>query len=145
MIENISANISEYPQNKGITLLTLKGDIDADTAPEFEKILSSVLQDNKINLVVDLKDVNYISSAGWVAFINEINGIREQKGDLVLAGMSSEVREVFDLLEFKSILNSYPNVEMAVKEGFKHKVPPGVGSDFLFGKLGEKPRVKNSC
>ena len=123
MIENISANISECPQKKGITLLTLKGDIDADTAPEFEKILSSVLLDNKINLVVDLKDVNYISSAGWVAFINEINGIREKKGDLVLAGMSPEVREVFDILEFKSVLKFFPDVKSAVKKGFKSKAP----------------------
>lgn len=123
MIENISANISECPQKKGITLLTLKGDIDADTAPEFEKILSSVLQDNKINLVVDLKDVNYISSAGWVAFINEINGIREKKGDLVLAGMSPEVREVFDILEFKSVFKYFPDVKSAVKKGFKSKTP----------------------
>ena len=109
-MENISVNVSEHPQNKEITLLAVKGFIDTTTAPEFEK---------KFKLVVDLKDVNYISSAGWGIFISEIKRIRNQKGDLVLVGMNPEVSEVFELLEFNTILKSFPNVETAIKKGFE--------------------------
>jgi anti-sigma B factor antagonist len=118
-MENISVSVSEYPANREITLLGVKGFIDTTTAPEFEKRFQSVLVDKKYKLVIDLKDVNYISSAGWGIFISEIKRIRNQKGDLVLVGMSPEVAEVFELLEFNTILKSFPNVETAVKKGFE--------------------------
>ena len=118
-MENISVNVSEHPQNKDITLLSVKGFIDTTTAPEFEKKFLSLLGEKKFKLVVDLKDVNYISSAGWGIFISEIKRIRNQKGDLVLVGMNPEVSEVFELLEFNTILKSFPNVEAAVKKGFE--------------------------
>ncbi len=118
-MENISVNVSEYSQNRDITLFSVKGFIDTTTAPEFEKKFLSVLNEKKYKLVVDLKDVNYISSAGWGIFISEIKRIRNQKGDLVLVGMNPEVSEVFELLEFNTILKSYPNVETAVKKSFE--------------------------
>ena len=118
-MENISVNVSEHPQNKDITLFSVRGFIDTTTAPEFEKKFQSVLGEKKYKLIVDLKDVNYISSAGWGIFISEIKRIRNQKGDLVLAGMNSEVSEVFELLEFNTILKSFPNVETAIKKGFE--------------------------
>jgi anti-sigma B factor antagonist len=117
-MEKISVNVSEHPQNKEITLMAVKGFIDTTTAPEFEKQFLTVLGEKKFKLVVDLKDVNYISSAGWGIFISEIKRIRNQKGDLVLVGMNPEVSEVFELLEFNTILKSFPNVESAVQKGF---------------------------
>jgi len=100
--------------------MAVKGLIDTATAPEFEEKFLTVLGEKKFKLVVDLKDVNYISSAGWGIFISEIKRIRNQKGDLVLVGMNPEVSEVFELLEFNTILKSFPNVESAVEKGFEN-------------------------
>jgi hypothetical protein len=58
--------------------------------------------------------VNYISSAGWGIFISEIKEIRENGGDLKLAAMTGDVFEVFELLEFQTILESFDSVEDAV-------------------------------
>jgi anti-anti-sigma factor len=117
-MENILVNVSAHPQEKDVTVLSVKGFIDTTTAPEFEKKFQSILDDKKYRLLIDLKDVNYISSAGWGIFISEIKRIRSQKGDLVLVGMNPEVAEVFELLEFNTILKSFPDVETAVKKGF---------------------------
>ncbi len=117
-MENLSISISEDSIDRTITLLSVSGSIDTTTAPDFEKKFQSVLKDNKFKLVMDLKDVNYISSAGWGIFVSEIKRIRTKKGDLVLSGMSPEVMEVFQLLEFNSILKAFPNVDAAVKRGF---------------------------
>jgi hypothetical protein len=58
--------------------------------------------------------VEYISSAGWGIFISEIREIREHGGDLKLAGMVPDVKEVFDLLEFENILQAYTDSDLAV-------------------------------
>jgi anti-sigma B factor antagonist len=117
--QNISVSVSDHPQRKDVTLLSVKGFIDTTTAPEFEKTFQAVLGEKKYKLVVDLKDVNYISSAGWGIFISEIKRIRNQKGDLILVSMSPEVAEVFELLEFNTILKSFSNPDEAVKKGFE--------------------------
>lgn len=118
-MEGLTVNVGHHPQQEDITLLTVKGFIDTTTAPEFEKAFQGVLNGKHYKIVIDLKDVNYISSAGWGIFIGEIKRIRNQKGDIFLAGMSPEVAEVFELLEFNTILKSFPDVETALQKGFK--------------------------
>lgn len=118
-MNNISIHVSECPQNKGVTQLEVKGFIDTNTAPEFEEKFRSVLRDKKFKLVIDLKGVEYICSAGWGIFISEIKRIREQKGDLLLAGMTPAVLEVFELLEFNTFIKAFSSVELAVRKGFE--------------------------
>ena len=70
---------------------------------------------------VDLSGVNYISSAGWGIFIGEIKDIRHRGGDLKLCGMVGDVHEVFQLLEFHSILQAYPTSDDAVSSFENHR------------------------
>jgi anti-sigma B factor antagonist len=117
-MKNITVTASIHPQHKEITLLAVKGFIDTNTAPEFDRTFQGALNEKKFKLVVDLKDVTYISSAGWGLFVGEIKRIRNQKGDLILAAMSPEVEEAYDLLQFSTILKAYPTVDQAVQKGF---------------------------
>ena len=123
-MNKITTAITESPGNKDIILLTVSGDMDTNTAPEFEKSFLSVLQDKKYKIVVDLINVHYISSAGWGIFVSELKRIRNENGDLVLAGMNPDVMDVFQLLQFDSILKYFPNVESALEKGFKTATTP---------------------
>ena len=126
-MKNISVTALDLPQYKEITVLTVKGTIDTITASDFEKTFQSALAEKKFKLILDLKEVSYISSAGWGIFVGEIKRIRTQKGDLFLVGMRPEVAEVYDLLQFSSILKAFPTIEMAVQKGFG-RVRPGRGA-----------------
>jgi anti-anti-sigma factor len=114
----LTVHLSEHPTHKEITIISVKGFIDTTTAPEFERYFLSALNKHQYKLVVDLKDVDYISSAGWGIFVSELKRIRQGKGDLVLVGMNPEVTEIFELLEFTTFLKTYPNVEEAVGGSF---------------------------
>jgi anti-anti-sigma factor len=116
--DNLTVRLFEYPGRKEITVISVKGYIDSTTASEFERAFLSVLRDNKYKMVVDLKEADYISSAGWGLFVGEIKRIRGEKGDLVLSGMSPDVLEIFKLLEFDTFLRFFPDVESAVEKGF---------------------------
>lgn len=117
-MKNITVTASPHPQSKDVTLISVKGFIDTNTAPEFDRTFQSVLGEKKFKLIVDLKDVNYISSAGWGIFVGEIKRIRNQNGDLLLAAMSPEVTETYELLQFSTILKSFPDVDQALQSGF---------------------------
>ena len=99
-----------------VSVLTLRGTIETTNASGLEETLERIFSENCYRIVVDLGDVSYISSAGWGIFISEIKRIRRNGGDIKLAGMRPEVREVFDLLEFGSILKPFMKTSEAVRD-----------------------------
>jgi anti-sigma B factor antagonist len=112
-MKGIDVYVEEAPQNRGVSILRVSGYVDTTTSPELERRLQALLREKRYHIVVDLARVEYISSAGWGIFISEIREIREKGGDLKLAGMIPDVREVFDLLEFENILQAYSDAELA--------------------------------
>src|SRR5258706_16179619 len=113
-MKGIDVYVEEAAQNRGVSVLRVSGYVDTTTSPDLERRLQALLRDKRFHIVVDLSGVEYISSAGWGIFISEIREIREQGGDLKLAGMIPDVREVFDLLEFENILQAFPDPDLAV-------------------------------
>jgi anti-sigma B factor antagonist len=113
-MKGIDVYVEEAPQNRGVSVLRVSGYVDTTTSPDLERRLQALLREKRYHVVVDLARVEYISSAGWGIFISEIREIREHGGDLKLAGMAPDVREVFDLLEFENILQSYSDADLAV-------------------------------
>jgi len=112
-MKGIDVYVEEAPQNRGVSILRVSGYVDTTTSPELERRLQALLREKRYHIVVDLARVEYISSAGWGIFISEIREIREKGGDLKLAGMVPDVREVFDLLEFENILQAYSDADLA--------------------------------
>ena len=113
-MKGIDVYVEEAPQNRGVSVLRVSGYVDTTTSPDLERRLQALLREKRYHVVIDLARVEYISSAGWGIFISEIREIREHGGDLKLAGMAPDVREVFDLLEFENILQSYSDADLAV-------------------------------
>ncbi len=114
-MNDINISISKVDENPSVSVISVKGYIDTTTSADLEESLKNLLSRGKYDIVIDLADVNYISSAGWGIFISEIKEIRENGGDLKLASMIGDVYEVFELLEFQTILESYDTVEEAVR------------------------------
>lgn len=113
-MKGIDVYVEEAVGNRGVSVLRVSGYVDTTTSPELERRLEALLREKRYHIVVDLSRVEYISSAGWGIFISEIREIREHGGDLRLAGMVADVREVFDLLEFENILQAFPDAELAI-------------------------------
>jgi anti-sigma B factor antagonist len=103
-------------QDNSLTLLTLSGTIETTNASGLEDTMARIINEQCYRIVVDLGGVTYISSAGWGIFISEIKRIRRNGGDIKLASMTPEVREVFELLEFNSILKPFNDTDSAVSD-----------------------------
>ncbi|MFW6139577.1 MAG: STAS domain-containing protein [Spirochaetota bacterium] len=127
---DIQVDVSYSGNNNEVAIISAKGFIDTTTAPELEKKLEEQLALNKYNIIVDLGNIDYVSSAGWGVFVSEIREIRENNGDLVLANMSPDVYDVYELMEFSSILKSFDSLEEAKANftGEKPKARPSAGT-----------------
>jgi len=116
MTDNISIALSEGGHDRGVSEIRVDGVIDTLTASELEQVIDSLLRRNRYRIVIDLAGVDYISSAGWGIFISHIKDVRDNEGVVKLANMISDVREIFELLEFDKILKSYSSVDTAVAD-----------------------------
>ncbi len=87
-------------EREQVQVLELKGYLDAHTAPKLEEAFQTLLKNQHFDIVVNCKDLSYISSAGLGVFMAYIEDVRKNKGDIKLSNMSSKVYNVFDLLGF---------------------------------------------
>lgn len=93
----------ERKDNEKASILYLKGYLDAHTAAELENMLQKVVDEGKYNILVNFKNLSYISSAGLGVFMGFIEDVRNHKGDIKLSNMSPKIYRVFDLLGFPSL------------------------------------------
>ena len=102
--------------HENINVVYLKGFLDAHTAPSLENTFANLVEQGKYKIVVDFKDLAYISSAGLGVFMAFIEKIRDNGGDIKLASMSDKVFNIFDLLGFPLLYEIFKTEEEAVSK-----------------------------
>ncbi len=115
-MEGIDVTVDNVGSLRDIALMRVSGFVDTTTSTELQQRLFQLIQNGYSHFIVDLADVQYVSSAGWGVFVGEIRGLREKSGDLKIIHMTPEVYEVFEMLEFNRILSSYESLEEAVDD-----------------------------
>lgn len=87
----------EYIDN--ITLVNMKGELDSRSAPDVQEQLLSIVNP-KSRMVLDMSDVNYMSSAGLRTLLLLYRRLGENVGRVIVAGLNDEVREVMEITGF---------------------------------------------
>ena len=106
-------NIAETRRD-GNLILAPSGIIDSSTSAVFDRHLTSVIERGDVNLIVDLANLEYISSTGLSAFLSAAKKIRAAGGRMALAGLNSRIRLVFEMSGFLRLFPIYANVDAAV-------------------------------
>lgn len=104
-----------HRDGEGFSVIELKGYLDAHTAPTLESTFQKLLNDKKYNIVVNCRDLSYISSAGLGVFMAFIEDVRKNHGDIKLTNMTPKVYNVFDLLGFPILYEIFKDEQEAIK------------------------------
>ncbi|MFZ5518594.1 MAG: STAS domain-containing protein [Candidatus Zhuqueibacterota bacterium] len=99
-----------------VVVLYIKGYLDAHTAPMLEHELQSLIDEKQFNIIVNFKELIYISSAGLGVFMGFIEDIRTNSGDIKLTNMPSKIFRVFDLLGFPTLYDIFSEEIEAVNK-----------------------------
>lgn len=91
------------------------GRIDSYTAPDLEEVLSSMTNEGKYKIVLDMEDVDFMSSKGWWVLIEtQKNCKRYNRGELVLSGIQERIRDSLNLVGMGSYFQIFDDVVSAV-------------------------------
>jgi len=104
-----------------VSILELKGYLDAHTATELEDAFEKLVKEKRYNIVVNCKDLTYISSAGLGVFMAYIEDVRKNQGDIKLSNMSPKIYNVFDLLGFPLLYEIFPDEKEALSKFLEKK------------------------
>jgi len=107
-------DISEDRKGDAV-ILALSGKLDATSAKTFEDKILSLINSGAQRLVVDLSQLDYVSSSGLRVFLLAAKKLQPTDGKFALCGMQDHIRQLFDLAGFSSILSIYGSRAEAVK------------------------------
>jgi len=97
-----------------VTTVALRGRVDSASAGPLRDRLSKLVESVPALLVLDFRDVAYISSAGFRTLLIIAKQSAEVKGGLALCSVSSEVRRLFDIAAFTELFLILPSREEAI-------------------------------
>lgn len=95
--------VAELPKrrpNDGRAFFSLSGRLDAATSSQLEKALDRAAVST---IAIDMTKLSYISSSGLRVLLTARRKARERSGDLILCGLTQNVRDVFDMVGFSAL------------------------------------------
>ena len=106
--------------NDDVSILHIKGYLDAHTAPELENGLQTLVDEGRYKIIVNFSELSYISSAGLGVFMGFIEDVKENDGDIKLTNMTPKIYRVFDLLGFPTLYEIFDDEQKAIDK-YKNK------------------------
>mgnify|MGYP000465144414 CR=1 FL=1 len=96
-----------------IKIIRLIGDLDGNSVTEVREEIISHIDDNS-KLVIDMRECEYVSSAGLRLLLIIAKKVKAVGGKGVLAGLVDEVKDVMEITGFDHMLTSYETVDQAI-------------------------------
>lgn len=111
-LEPLPILVAAHPNN--IWSIAPSGRLDIVSSRRLEAMVVKELEAGHKNLILDMSKVDYIASSGLKILVSLWKRARDQHGDLLLAGLTPPVREVFMLIGFDLVFNVFKSVNEAL-------------------------------
>ncbi len=97
----------------GLTVITLAGRVDSSVSSELENVFTRHVENGHRQLILDMSDVEYISSSGLKLLVSMWKRARDLKGNLVMADLQPPLYEVLKLLGFDLVFTIFDSIDEA--------------------------------
>ena len=101
-------------RENGTLVAKVEGRIDGVNARDFEEALKAAISGDDSTVVMDLKGLSYISSAGLRVILLIAKTLRKRNAELMLCSLSDPIREVFEISGFDKIIPVHASREEAL-------------------------------
>jgi anti-sigma B factor antagonist len=96
-------------------VLVLNGRLDAASAKELKTRVNHLVLENRVKLIVDMENVDFIDSSGLGSLVSSLRAVNEREGDVKVVGLQKQVRSIFELTRLHRIFGIFDDVEAATK------------------------------
>jgi anti-anti-sigma factor len=90
-----------------VSIVGIKGRLDASSCAALEQELSTLVSGGTKQLVLNLENMDYVSSAGLRVLLVVAKKLGASNGKFALYGLKDHIKEVFDLAGFTDIFELF--------------------------------------
>ena len=101
-------------------VISLAGEVDLYTAPEFKQQLLEVIDQGGRDVVVDLSDTTFIDSTTLGVLVGGVKRLRTNEGQLSLVCSDRNITKIFEITGLDRVFTIHPTREAAVGGGIGH-------------------------
>lgn len=95
-------------------LIAVSGEIDASSSIELDNAIKQASETGR-HILIDLKELDYISSAGLGVFISYLDDLKKNQTQMVLFGLQEKVADVFEILGLQHLIKIVDSLDLAVE------------------------------
>jgi len=98
-----------------ITILTVTGDlVIGEPETTFKKTVTQLLEEGRVNLLVDLSSVGFLDSSGLGALVRALTQSQKEGGQTKLLNAGPQVRKLLQMTKLDSVFELHSDLEAAV-------------------------------
>ena len=105
---------TEVKHEDNITTVEVNGSVDALTAPDLARAISDQVAEGHVYFVIDLTEVEFMSSAGLRTLLGAVKESRSQGGDLRITSTNPGIDKVLKMSGFHNIAKVFTSNADAV-------------------------------
>jgi anti-sigma B factor antagonist len=98
----------------GTYVISLAGEVDLYTAPEFKQQLLNVIGEGGKDVVVDFSDTTFIDSTTLGVLVGGVKRLRAQDGRLSLVCSDRNITKIFEITGLDRVFTIYPTRDEAL-------------------------------
>jgi anti-sigma B factor antagonist len=108
----MALKIQEFPSTEtGVYKFALQGRLDNSTYKDLERKLQPVLEKAPTTLILDMAQLDFISSAGIKVLIEAQKGLSAHKGTVLLVDLQPQIQKVLEIIKALPGITVFRNVE----------------------------------
>ena len=119
MIDIAQVQNDNADYNTLIFKIELGKTIDLDNTKHIRVFFDTLINGGARKILIDMKAMEYIDSAGIGILINTAKLIRSKGGDIVLTSVSSEIKNIFNIINLQDFIKIF-NLEVEAVEFFRY-------------------------
>jgi anti-sigma B factor antagonist len=127
LLMNIVVDLLKISQTSGdkidfntlIFKIELPQRVDIDQSKDLWIFLKTLISGGALKIFIDLKNLAYIDSSGIGVLINAAKLVRKDKGDIILANVSGEIKNIFKVINLENFIKVY-NSEVDAVNSYRY-------------------------
>ncbi len=103
-------------KTNNVVVIYLAGRLDVHLSADVEKEINKIInEEQSCHLLLNLQDVEYMSSSGLRIFVSTMRILKESKRRLALCNMNAAVKKIFEVVELMDMFDIYDSEADALK------------------------------
>jgi len=95
--------------------MSVQGDlVIGDPEATFKRTVTRLLEEGKVNLLVDLSEVGFLDSSGLGALVRAMTNSQKEGGQTKLLNAGPQVRRLLEMTKLDSVFEIHDDLERAV-------------------------------